>query len=148
MKLRTLSTAGLVFASIAAAAPLAAQAQVAAPSQATLWLGTERIALGLGQRRGPSLALPQAQPEHAERTLGIGVGLTPSTMVTFESDARAWRSHDAWVSGDPHRVGLSFRTTHQSREVKSLLTVQLSGQSVLQLRPRGSGLRAVYTATF
>lgn len=143
-------------ASIALALPLAAQAQ--APSTAAaavshadasptmVWLGTERVVLGLGQRRGPSLSA--AQLDQPERTLGVGVGLTRSTLFTFESDTRALRAHDAWVADDPHRVGLSFRTTSGSREAKRMLTVQLSGQSVLQLRPRGNGLRAVYRATF
>ncbi len=156
MNLRLWSTAGVFVASIAAAVPLAALAQSVLPSvdhsqadasQATLWLDGDRVALGLGQRRGPSLSVPLTANE-PERTLGLGVKLTSSTMFTIESDARTLRSHDAWVSNDPHRLGLSFRATSKSRDVKSLLTVQLSGQSVLQLRPRGGGLRVVYTATF
>lgn len=146
---------GLLVASIAAAASPSARDQIALASarvaqadaaQPMLWLGNQRIAFGVGQRRGPSLALPQ--PDQTELALGIGVKLTPAATITFESDARALRSHESWVSDDASRVGLSFRTTSKSREVKSLLTVQLSGQSVFQLRPRGSGLRAVYTAAF
>jgi hypothetical protein len=153
MKLRALSIVGLMFVSIG----VAAQAQMTSAtasvshveaSRATVWLGTQRFALGLGQRRGPTLALALPQPDHAEPTLGIGVKLTPATTLEFESDARSLRAHDAWVSDDPQRVALSFRTTSRSREAKSLLTVQLSGQSVLQLRPRASGLRAVYTVAF
>ena len=80
--------------------------------------------------------------------MAIGVKLTSVATLSFESDARALRSHEAWVSSDENRVALSFRRTSTSREVKSLLTVQLSGQSAFQLRPRASGLRAVYAATF
>ncbi len=141
-----------VFALICAAVPVKADAQDvttamidAGANRSTFWIGGERLSLGIGQRHDtrPAFAAPDGS-----RTLGLGLKLSPSTTFTFESDTRALRSHGAWLGSDQHRIGLSMRPTSRSRDVQSLMTVQLSGQSVLQLRPRGGGLRVTYRTTF
>lgn len=121
---------------------------VNAPGDTTLWVTPhDRMSFGLGQRAAlPSMTSLQA--DAAVRTLGLGLQLSSSAALTWESDAHALRSHQAWIDSDQHRVGLSFRSNHRASDIRSLLTVQLSGQSALHLRPRGGGLRVSYRLNF
>lgn len=153
-RLAAATTAACLFAWSLSTTPAAAQttlrdAAVATPStDTTLWVApNERILLGLGQRSAwPTFATPHADAN--VRTLGLGLHLSPSTALTWESDANALRSHQAWIDNDQHRVGLSFRSNHQAKDMRSLLTLQLSGQSALHLRPRGGGVRVSYRLNF
>lgn len=137
-----------------AVSPAAAQATardadvVTSPGDATLWIApSERVSLGLGQRTITSIP-SFTRVDASVPTLGLGVRLSPSAMLTWESDTKALRSHQSWIDSDQHRVGLSFRSKHQASDMRSLLTVQLSGQSALHLRPRSGGLRVSYKLDF
>ncbi len=119
--------------------------QSAAPSahqeSTTLWLQHQRLAIGLGHE---PITTVVAHGPLRSRNIGLGLNLTPSTMLTWETDARALTDN----AGSAQRLGLSFQNRNADGDVKGLFRVQLSSQSVLQWRPRKDGLRITYKATF
>jgi hypothetical protein len=82
--------------------------------------------------------------QHQRLAIGLGLSLTPATMLTWETDAQALSG----TAGSAQRLGLSFQNRNADGDVKGLFRVQLSSQSVLQWRPRKDGLRITYKATF
>jgi hypothetical protein len=131
---------------------------ITAQSQ-VLWLQGERVAFGVGglsTARGPSSIALNAMgaagaPIHdgtAQRSYALGFNVTASTMLSWESPASSFKSHQHWVQSQDHRVGLTFKSQSASKDVKSLMTVQLSGTSVLNFRPRAGGMRVTYAMNF
>jgi hypothetical protein len=124
-----------------------------------LWIQGERVAFGVGSlstARGPSSIALNAMGASgatihdgtAQRTYALGFNVTPSTMLSWESPASSFKSHQHWVQSQDHRLGLTFKSQSASKDFKSLMTVQLSGTSVLNFRPRAGGMRVTYAMNF
>lgn len=152
-RISTTLIGGLLSALIATTAQaddLAAHSAASSAHQepTTLWLQHQRLAFGLGHEpiittvvaHGP---LPTRGPLRS-RSIGLGLSLTPATMLTWETDAKTLTD----TAGSAQRLGLSFQSRNADGDVKGLFRVQLSSQSVLQWRPRKDGLRITYKATF
>jgi hypothetical protein len=79
----------------------------------------------------------------------LRMGLTPSTQIVYRP--RPWQAAGPQLENTaPPResLGLEFRATKPGRVANNLFRVELSGDSMLQFRPRGGGLTVNYGARF
>lgn len=77
--------------------------------------------------------------------------LTPQTRVTYQP--KPWTPaqvlpQDMGRAPAQAALSLEFAGRSATRDVKSLLRVQLSADSVLNFRPRGGGLTVTYKSSF
>ena len=98
---------------------------------------------------GPALARPQAD---AVEPPTLRVPVTSNAQLVFQP--RPWQTTDALTAASLQvpiqqtRLGLEFKATRPTDGARSWLRVQLSGDSVLQFRPRGGGLVVTYRSQF
>lgn len=79
----------------------------------------------------------------------LRMGLTPGTQIVYRP--KPWVAPGPQLeSGAPPQetLGLEFRATKPGRVASNLFRVELSGDSMLQFRPRGGGLTINYGARF
>lgn len=99
----------------------------------------------------PSSPTPWQGPASDARQGELRVGLTPRTQLIYEP--KPWQPAtplptDYTVRRPQQSLGLEFKAARKDQSVKSLLRVQLSGDSVLQFRPRGGGMTVTYKSQF
>lgn len=102
------------------------------------------------KRRIAALLLVAASaPAFAAEPLRLDLG--SQTRLVYEP--KPWSPthalpQDAGRAPPQAMLGLEFAGRSATRDVKSLLRVQLSADSMLNFRPRGGGLHVTYRSTF
>lgn len=129
------ATAAAAVAGFAWSVPATAQAQAMANAAAVM----------------PTSASPWQGPAAEARQGELKLGLTQRTQLVYEP--RPWQPAtplptDYTVRRPQPSLGLEFKSASKDQSVKSLLRVQLSGDSVLQFRPRGGGMTVTYKSQF
>lgn len=130
-----LATAATAVAAFAWGVPASAQAQALTSAAAAM----------------PSAPTPWQGPAAEARQGALRVGLTQRTQIVYEP--RPWQPAtplpvDYTVRKPQPSLGLEFKNANKDQSVKSLLRVQLSGDSMLQFRPRGGGMTVTYKSQF
>lgn len=88
---------------------------------------------------------------NATRQGELRMGLTPNARLVYEP--RPWQPatplpSDYAVARQQASLGLEFKAPSKDNNIRSLLRVQLSGDSFVQFRPRSSGLAVTYKSQF
>lgn len=81
----------------------------------------------------------------------LKLALSPRTKLVYEpAPSRPWADNNPANSGAPAeaRLGLEFRTSSSTANVRHVLRMQLTAQSALQFPPRGGGLTVTYREQF
>ena len=118
--------------------------------RARWWWGRGALEIGGGADwTAPSAAANSARAWSP--VLGVRAALSAHTRLIYESESGLpWRSTDN--SGAPPRttrVALEFKSKSPVGDLRNgLMRVQLSGDSVLQFKPRGGGLQVMYRERF
>ncbi len=100
-------------------------------------------------KRFAALLMIAAAPVLAAQPLKLELNERARLVYTPKPWAPATpRPEDAGRAPPQAQLGLEFAGHSASKDVKSLLRVQLSGDSVLNFRPRGGGLTVTYKSTF
>lgn len=100
-------------------------------------------------KRFAALLLIAATPVFAAEPLKLA--LSPGARLVYTPKPWAPATalpEDAGRAPPQAQLGLEFAGRSASKDVKSLLRVQLSADSVLNFRPRGGGLTVTYRSTF
>lgn len=94
---------------------------------------------------------PWQGPASEARQGALRMGLNQRTQIVYEP--RPWQPAtplptDYAVRRPQPSLGLEFKTASRNEAARSLLRVQLSGDSVLQFKPRGGGMTVTYKSQF
>jgi len=118
----------------------------------TRWAMTGVVSLGCSL---PAVCMAQAQvaaasfgsSETAPQTR-LRLGLTPSTHIVYEP--KPYVPPNEFHTRVPQQpsLALEFKSPKKDQGPRSLLRVQLSGDSVLHFRPRGGGMTVTYRSQF
>jgi hypothetical protein len=116
--------------------------------RARLWWGRGAVEVGAGADwLAPSSTGANARPW--SQVVGVRANLSARTRVVYETEATLpWRAGD---SAGPRtaRVALEFKSKSPVANLREgLMRVQLSGDAVLQFRPRGGGMQVMYRERF
>lgn len=94
--------------------------------------------------------LAGAMPQVAVSAPALRLGLDDRVNLVYERRLQSGVGQPVDLLAHPPRtsLGMEFRTPNGSQGPRSILRVQLSGDSVLNFRPRGGGMTVIYRSQF